>query len=174
MENFTLAKLSSEGLSCDDDDCWTALGAVILMSIGGTMNQFKMAALDLSMPPATSYDRWLQKIERNMELIFKVAEFIENAGNLDKDELMDRCLQARDKLVKYASIVTNVMQFGCVPQSARCALSAHEVGPTLFLWVCVCLIGCASASSETSSPMQWLGSIPPSPGQACSAGASRS
>ena len=33
MENFTLAKLSSEGLSCDDDDCWTALGAVILMSI---------------------------------------------------------------------------------------------------------------------------------------------
>ena len=39
-----------------------------------------------------------------------MSEFIENAGNLDTDELMERCMQAREKLVGYATFVTNIMQ----------------------------------------------------------------
>jgi hypothetical protein len=110
MDNFTVDKLATDGLQCNDDDCWAGLVFLIFMAAGGTANQFKMSSLDMTMPPASSYDRWLQKIEGKMELIFKMSEFIENAGNLDTDELMERCMQAREKLVGYATFVTNIMQ----------------------------------------------------------------
>ena len=111
VENFTLVNLAANGIDCKDDDCWTAFGAIILLSVGGMMNQMKMEKLDINLPATSAYERFLQKLEKTMALIFKLSEFIEKASDLDTDELMEQCLAAREKLVKYASFTTNLTQF---------------------------------------------------------------
>lgn len=113
IDNFTIDKLMSNGISCgDDEDCFNAMIFLGLMLFAGTFNQFKMAGLDLSIPPVTAYERFIQKVEKAMTLIFAISEFIEGGVDLDTGELMERCLAARDKLVKYMNIATSCMHFG--------------------------------------------------------------
>ena len=111
MENFTMSKLSSGGVQCSTDGCWAAGAVVLAMMWGGTMNQFKMESMDFSMPAISPYERFLAKIEKGMALIFAINEFIDKAGDLDSSELMEQCLAARDKMVKYAALATSLMQF---------------------------------------------------------------
>jgi hypothetical protein len=112
VENFTLENLATNGLNCEDDDCWTALGGVIVMAIGGTVNQMKMAEIDITMPASSTYERYLQLIESKMALIFKMAEFIENSADMDMEDLMEECMEARERFSKYINIGSNAMQFG--------------------------------------------------------------
>ena len=111
MENFTVSALSSGASVCPDDGCWAA-GIVVAGSLwGGTMNQFKMESMDFAMPAITSYEKFLAKIEKGMSLLFALNEFIDKAGSLDANDLMEQCLAARDKMVGYAALGANLMQF---------------------------------------------------------------
>lgn len=123
ISNFTLTKLMEGGVSCETTDtaCWISLGFVALMAIGGTVNQFKMETIDFSLPAVTTYEVLMHKIDKAMTLLFAINEFIEGGVNLSTDDLMERCLAARDNLVNYMNLVTNVMHFGlCFGFAADC------------------------------------------------------
>jgi hypothetical protein len=113
MEKFTFGSLMSGGVTCDDDDdsCWGSLYTVLGMLGGGMSNQFKLASMDFNLPPASSYERFLHRIEDKLRILFAINEFIEGGVDLDTDDLMERCLQARDSLVKYTNIAANLMHF---------------------------------------------------------------
>jgi len=114
IENFTMGRLMAGGVSCggEDTSCWAAGGLVLTLLVGGTMNQFKMETIDFNMPAVTAYERWIHKIEKGMTLLFALNEFIEGGVNLSTDDLMERCLKARDDLVQYMNLMTNLMHFG--------------------------------------------------------------
>ena len=71
-----------------------------------------MTGIDLSIPPVSAYERFIHTVEKAMTLIFAISEFIEGGVDLDTSELMERCLAARDKLVKYMNYATSAMHFG--------------------------------------------------------------
>jgi Ca2+-binding EF-hand superfamily protein len=112
MDKFTFGNIMAGGVSCGEgeDSCWGALGFLMLMLVGGTANQFKMQGIDFSLPAVTAYERFLHKVEKAMTLLFALSDFIDGA-NLDTGELMERCMAARDKLVAYANVITNLMHF---------------------------------------------------------------
>jgi hypothetical protein len=70
-----------------------------------------MESMDFNMPAITAYERLLASVDKGMALIFALNEFIDKAGHLDTGELMEQCLAARDSMVQYAGLVTNMMQF---------------------------------------------------------------
>jgi hypothetical protein len=113
MSNFTIGKLMSGGVSCGDGEssCWGSLAAVMGTLVSGTLNQLKMESMDFNMPATTAYEEWLHRVEKSLQLLFAINEFIESGIELSTDDLMERCLKARDDLVKYANIVTNLMHF---------------------------------------------------------------
>ena len=80
--------------------------------MGGTVNQFKMETIDFNLPAVTVYERFIHKIEKGMTLLFALNEFIEGGVNLDTSDMMERCLKARDDLVQYMNVLTNLMHFG--------------------------------------------------------------
>eukprot|EP01050_Picozoa_sp_SAG11_P042697 SAG11_NODE_19805_length_458_cov_1.704735_1_plen_97_part_01 len=50
LNNFTFENLAN-GISCEDDDCIAAMIFVMLMGVGGAVNQFAVARLDMTVPP---------------------------------------------------------------------------------------------------------------------------
>jgi hypothetical protein len=112
LDKFTISSLSANGLPIPSDFGGFLALAVVGGSLwGGTMNQFKMESMDFSMPAITFYERFLAKIEKVMSLIFALNDFIDRAGGLDASELMEQCLAARDQLVGYMALGSNLMQF---------------------------------------------------------------
>lgn len=123
IDNFTLDKMMDGGVNCERTDtaCWISLGVVSLMAVGGTVNQFKMETIDFSLPAVTAYEVLMHKIDKAMTLLFAINEFIDGGVNLSTDDLMERCLQARDQLANYMNLLTNVMHFGlCFGFAADC------------------------------------------------------
>jgi hypothetical protein len=47
MNKFTLANIMVGGVSCGEGEnsCWTSLGVLLIMLIGGTANQFKVSSV---------------------------------------------------------------------------------------------------------------------------------
>lgn len=132
IDNFTLDKMMAGGVNCAETDiaCWMSLGVVSLMAIGGTVNQFKMETIDFSLPAVTTYEVLMHKIDKAMTLLFAINEFIEGGVNLSTDDLMERCLQARDQMANYMNLITNVMHFGlCFGFAADCKSGRRQPLP---------------------------------------------
>jgi hypothetical protein len=149
IDNFTLDKLMAGGVACDatDTSCWISLGFVMIMAVGGTVNQFKMETIDFSLPAVTSYEVLMHKIDKAMTLLFAINEFIEGGVNLSTDDLMERCLQARDQLVNYMNVLTNLMHFGlCFGFAADCETSASFDPPHH----CASHMYCSTIASRTA------------------------
>eukprot|EP01048_Picozoa_sp_COSAG05_P009419 COSAG05_NODE_773_length_7441_cov_3.657042_1_plen_267_part_10 len=151
MSKFTLTNILSDGVTCGDDEtsCWMSGFACMSLLVGGTMNQFKMQEIDFSLPAVTAYERYLHKVEKTMSLLFALSDYIDGLS-LDTSDMMERCLQARDKLVIYANIITNCMHFSlCFGFAADFVLSLRAGVFSAVPWV-----GVASLSLALVTPIQ--------------------
>ena len=151
MGKFTLARIMADGVSCGagEDSCWMSGALVLSLLLGGTANQFKMQKIDFSLPAVTAYERVLHKIEKAMALLFALSDYIDGMS-LETGDMMERCLQARDKLVSYANLVTNLMHFSlCFGFAADFILNVQAGVFSAVPWV-----GFASLALAIVTPIQ--------------------
>lgn len=147
MDKFTMGSLMSGQTFCgaDDTGCWFAGSFSALSVYMGTLNQFHMQGMDFNMPAISVYDRVVHKINKVMTLLFALNEYIQNgAKNLDTADLMDRALKARDQMVEYANILTNLMHFSLCFGFAADFIQTYKLGIfSAAPWVGVCSLALA-------------------------------
>jgi Ca2+-binding EF-hand superfamily protein len=113
MDRFTIDSLMSGRAMCGSEEsgCWGALATGLTLVYAGTLNQFKMAAMDFSLPAVTIYEKLLAKVDKSMTLLFALNEYLSGEVSMDMDDLMQRALNARDAMAKYMSLFANLGMF---------------------------------------------------------------
>jgi glutaredoxin len=75
-----------------------------------------------------------------MSLLFKLNEWLNNAGvDFDTADLMEHAIQARNKMIKWANVLTNLMHFSlCFGFVAMICASQIVISPAVILmrWWC--------------------------------------